>query len=64
MQTFKFKELTEEDFPILETFVESCTTKNFDACVELITSFGVFKRLDVAVRSSKIFSSEVGDCLQ
>ena len=56
--------MTEDDFGILETFVEGCTTKNFDACVERITSYQVFKRLDTAVRSSKIFSTEVEECLQ
>lgn len=64
VQTFTFKELTEGDYEILETFVEGCTTKNFDACVEKITSYGLFKRLDVAIRSSKIFSTEVEECLQ
>jgi hypothetical protein len=55
--------LTEEEFPILQAFIEGCTTQNFDACAELITSFGVFKRLDDAVKSSKIYSGSVGDSL-
>lgn len=55
--------MTEEEFPILQAFIEGCKTQNFDACAELIKSFGVFKRLHDAVKSSKVYSGTVGDSL-
>lgn len=60
-----FSSLTEEDFPLLAAFVEGCITQNYDQCLELITTFSSFTRLETSVRTaSQIFSPSVDEWLQ